>query len=64
MGDNITIVKERIEAAQALLEEVKDLYRKNNPGCCKILSLGDFCRCALCLCDEIHKLIGDAHRIV
>jgi hypothetical protein len=64
MEDGIVIAQERIEAVHALLEKVKEAYRKDLPGCCRVFSLGDGCRCVLCLCDEVHGLIGAAHRSI
>ena len=49
-----------IEAAQAhlLIEEVKDSFREKATVGCRMLSLGDECRCVLCLCDQVHNLIS------
>lgn len=45
------------EKAHEILEELKERHRKASPGGCRLFSLGEDCRCTLCLCDDIHAFV-------
>lgn len=51
------LADERIASIHKLAEEMKALVREVNQGQCRIFSLGDACRCGLCLMDEIYALL-------
>lgn len=45
------------EEAHTILEELKKRHREDHPGGCRMFSLGEGCRCTLCLCDEVHEFV-------
>jgi hypothetical protein len=47
----------QIEKAGELLSRVMERERLENPGQCKMVSLGEQCACVLCLCDELRGLL-------